>query len=363
MSILNRHLLYHSNEKKFKCGTCSASFISSRSIIENVYRKELKKIAKDCCVIGSFFCIPDNQLNRHSLKHTNQRNVMCPYCQKRFKSKATCRIHLQIHKTEWVKQFKEQLKSGTIQFEEETPPHDTNVQVHTVMDVMTSTSNEGILQTLNETNNETVENIQENSQVLFTNLIQETQIDDSRNQFEYFLLLPTTNSDTINDEIGVDVRSESEQFIVNDEQLSFANLQFIQLDQSSLLEIQNGSQTITQTTNYRLHDNQSIEGQLSQVDLQSMDSNGDCESNTTILPAPVCDSNETVVNVTSKESNQIASPNKKLTNPRTRKSPKSINKCETCSKIFQKPIDLRRHIRTHTLEKVIFKFTLQISTN
>lgn len=29
MSILNRHLLYH-NEKKFKCGLCSASFISSK---------------------------------------------------------------------------------------------------------------------------------------------------------------------------------------------------------------------------------------------------------------------------------------------------------------------------------------------
>lgn len=284
---------------------------------------------------------------------------MCPYCQKRFKSKATCRIHLQIHKTEWVKQFKEQIKSGTIQFEEDSP-NETNDQV--VLDTITSSTNEGLqLQTLNETNtashDETVPIIPESSQVLFTNLVQETQIDESRNRFEYFLLLPT-NADPNNVRIDGDVRSEAEQFIVNDEQLSFTNLQFIQLDQSALLDMQN-SQAIPLATNYQLNDSQSIEGQLSQLEHQTMDSRVDCVSNM----SNVTESNETAINATpTTESNALS--NKTSTNSRSRKSTKSVNKCDTCSKIFQKPIDLRRHIRTHTLEKVIVKeIRLSISTN
>lgn len=271
---------------------------------------------------------------------------MCPYCQKRFKSKATCRIHLQIHKTEWVKQFKEQIKSGTIQFEEDSL-NETNDQV--VLDNMSLSTNEGLqLQTLNDTNTathmETIPNIPESSQVLFTNLVQETQTDESHNRFEYFLLLPT-NADPNNVRIEGDARSEAEQFIVNDEQLSFANLQFIQLDQSALLDMQN-SQAIPLATNYQLNDSQSIEGQLSQMEHQTIESRVDCVTNSTNVP----ESNETAINVTSTESNAL--PNKTSTNSRSRKSTKSINKCETCSKIFQKPIDLRRHIRTHTLEKV-----------
>lgn len=291
------------------------------------------------------------------MKHTNQRNVMCPYCQKRFKSKATCRIHLQIHKTEWVKQFKEQLKSGTIQFEEDTF---NQTDEHAVLDIMTSSTNDGILETLNEAStdsrDETVHNVHENNQILFTNLVQETQTDDSRNQFEYFLLLPS-NSETNN--IGTDdgeVRTETEQFIVDDEQLSFANLQFIQLEQSALLEMQN-SHTIPSMTNYRLNDSQSIDGQFSELD-QEMDSNTELMSNMSNVPVP--DSEETTINVVTTESNQIGLTNKNLMNSRSRKSTKTINKCPTCAKIFQKPIDLRRHIRTHTLEKVIFKVTPSI---
>lgn len=265
---------------------------------------------------------------------------MCPYCQKRFKSKATCRIHLQIHKAEWVRQFKEQLKSGTIQFEEEQP-NQTNE--HSVLDIMTSSANEVMLETLKDTttdsHNETVvHDSQEIGQVLITDLVQETQADDSRNQFEYFLLLPA-NSDTNNIGIG-DVRTETEQFMVNDDQLNFSNLQFIQLDESALYDMQN-SQTVASMTNY-----QSMDYQYSELD-QPMDSN----SQSNMSNVHVLNSDETTINVASTDINQSAFTSKKLT--RTRKSTKSINKCETCSKIFQKPIDLRRHIRTHTLEKVI----------
>lgn len=286
MSILNRHLLYHSNEKKYKCNMCSASFISN------------------------------NQLNRHSLKHTNQRNVMCPYCQKRFKSKATCRIHLQIHKNEWVKQFKEKLKSGTIQFEEDP----TN---QPVLDMMTSSTNEGIV--------ETIQNVPESGQILFTDLVQN---DDSRNQFEYFLLLPT-GSEPIG--IGADGRPENEQFVVDDEQLNFANLQFIQLEQSQLLEMQN-TQSTPLITSYQVN-----------ADNSSVDSNAD-----SLQVVPALGSVEAAthnVESTEQQSDQVAKQNEKLQKTRVRKSTKSINKCETCGKVFQKPIDLRRHIRTHTLEK------------
>lgn len=278
------------------------------------------------------------------MKHTNQRNVMCPYCQKRFKSKATCRIHLQIHKTEWVKQFKEQLKSGTIQFEEDNF-NQTNEPA--VMDVMTSSATEGILETLNETTtdsrDESVRNVHENNQILFTDLVQETQVDDSRNQFEYFLLLPS-NSETNNIGTSGGIRTETEQFIVNDEQLSFANLQFIQLEQSALLDMEN-SHTIPLMSNY----SQSLDAQLSELD-QQIDSNTERMSSLSTVLVP--DSEESTINVVATtEPNQIALTNKKSINSRSRKSTKTINKCQTCLKIFQKPIDLRRHIRTHTLEK------------
>ncbi len=272
---------------------------------------------------------------------------MCPYCLRRFKSKATCRIHLQIHKTEWVRQFKEQLKSGTIQFEEDTANHSAN-DVPT-LDVMAD--NDGMMETINESTsdsyNETVQNTPlDGEQVLFTDLVQGTQVDDSGNQFEYFLLLPTNS-----DPIGSD-----EQFIVNDEQLNFSNLQFIQLEQSTLLEMQNSQsqQTVPLQLDYRLNDNNSsIEERLGEMN-QPINSNSvvDIGGDMSQTCKPVPDSEETTAdNVNeSNESNQIALTNEKST--RTRRSTKSINKCETCEKIFQKPIDLRRHIRTHTLEKV-----------
>lgn len=279
---------------------------------------------------------------------------MCPYCQKRFKSKATCRIHLQIHKTEWVKQFKEQLKSGTIQFEDDSLNQTSD---NAVQDIITTSINDGMLETLHETTadsiHETVQNVHENDQVLFTNLvqeIQETQTDDSRQQFEYFLLLPT-NIETSSMGIGTGSRNESEQFIVNDEQLSFANLQFIQLDQSTLMDMQQ-SHTIASMSNYRLNDNQSIEAQMSELDQQLLVNTERMIENAAVPPH----SEETTSNVATVESNQVASMNKNSRNSRTRKTTTStINKCETCGKIFKKPIDLRRHIRTHTLEKVISK--------
>lgn len=313
--------------------------------------------------IISPFNIPDNQLNRHSLKHTNQRNVMCPYCQKRFKSKATCRTHLQIHKNEWVKQFKEQLKSGAIQFEQDISdiPLTNHSNDITVPNIMTPSTNEAILEVLNgasiDSNSETVHNIQEHNQVLFTNLVQETQTDDSRNQFEYFLLLPT-NSDGNNVGVDSEGRAETGQFILNDEQLNFSNLQFIQLEQSGLLEMEN-SQAIPVISSYRIDDNQSVERRV--LD-QQMETNAECVNNVSdeSLPAsvPVVEPEEVTSNVTTCETNQIALTNKNSSTNRKRKSTKSINKCETCSKVFQKPIDLRRHIRTHTLEKVIKEVSL-----
>ncbi|XP_037051458.1 zinc finger protein 236-like [Bradysia coprophila] len=313
MSILNRHMLYHSNEKKFNCGTCNASFISN------------------------------NQLSRHSLKHTNQRNVMCPYCQKRFKSKATCRTHLQIHKTQWMKQFKEQLKSGTIQFEEDVTLGQPNDQP--ALDVVTSATNERLLESLNNDNadafHETVQRSEESNQVLFTNLVQDAQMDDSRNQFEYFLLLPSNGDPNC---IATDGRSDGEQqFVVDDDQLNFANLQFIQLDQSALLELGNtATETVTSLAKHRLNDNE--------LNRPEMVSNTDCSESQ--VPVPESDRPDRNDYVSMESSKEIQLANKQLTNAqRTRKSTKSINNCETCSKVFQKPIDLRRHIRTHTLEK------------
>lgn len=258
---------------------------------------------------------------------------MCPYCQKRFKSKATCRIHFQIHKTEWVKQFKEQLKSGTIQFEEDDTSGQTNNESVTM-----STNNDGLLDSLSDGNSDlfhgTVQRTHEdNNQILFTNLVQETQMDDSGNQFEYFLLLPS-NGDA--NSIATD-GSEQHQFVVNDEQLNFGNLQFIQLDQSALLELhKTPTQTVPLMTNYRLNDND-----LNQAEI-------DYTESLVPVPEPTISTNSTM---STESSNQILLTNETSAKSH-RKSTKSINKCETCSKIFQKPIDLRRHIRTHTLEKV-----------
>lgn len=266
-----------------------------------------------------------------------------------------------IHKTEWVKQFKEQIKSGTIQFEEDTLNQTNNE--HVVLDIMPSSlpscTNEDVLETLNgaptESHNASEHNVQDCNQVFFTNLVQETQIDDSGNQFEYFLLLPT-NSESNENGINTEVRTDTEQFIVNHEPINFSNLHFIQLEHSPLLEMQNSSPAEL-LTNYRLNGNHLTEAQISESNQQT-NLNSICEVNTSNVAEPNSKENPTIA-VTA-ESIQHALTSKNSTNSRTKRSSKSVNKCEICSKIFQKPIDLRRHIRTHTLEKVNFNINVFI---
>lgn len=283
---------------------------------------------------------------------------MCPYCQKRFKSKATCRTHMLIHKTEWVKQFKEQIKSGTIQFEEDaTNQTNEHIVLDNIQPSQASSTNEHIQGTLNGTLTESfnagVHDIPESNQILFTNLVQETQIDDSGNQFEYFLLLPT-NSESNENGISTEVRTDAEQFIVNDEPMSFTNLHFIQLDQPPLMDMQNSSSTPL-LSNYRLTGNHLTEEVQSSEPDQQTNLNSVCDVQTANVSEP--NSEGTRHNVVTAESNQSALTKKKSTNSRPKKSTKSTHTCEVCSKIFQKPIDLRRHIRTHTLEKVNLNYS------
>lgn len=286
------------------------------------------------------------------MKHTTQRNVMCPYCQKRFKSKATCRNHIHnIHKSEWIKQFKEQIKSGKIQLE--GLPNEPNESV--LLNITTSTMDN--IETRNTVHEDSlypsIENAQESNGPMFlTNLVQENSIIDSDNQFEYFLLLPT-HPETSESGTVPEIATDTGQFVVNDESLSFSNLHFIQLEQPSLSDIQPNSCSTHLQSNCQLNAFLPADIPAPLPPPHDIDLNTDCELTlTSNVGVPNFD--ETHVNpCTAFQSNQISpKKDKTSTSSRIRKSTKSINKCEICSKIFQKPIDLRRHIRTHTLEKV-----------
>lgn len=52
------------------------------------------------------FLFPAGSLRRHSLNHTEEKNFLCPYCKKSFKSVVNCRKHIKTHKNEIITQVK-----------------------------------------------------------------------------------------------------------------------------------------------------------------------------------------------------------------------------------------------------------------
>lgn len=99
---LNCHMKEHREggaQRKFKCGMCPKSFISSYRLKEHVnYHNNIKNYVCEQCNKRFF---NSSHLRRHMLSHSSLRPYVCPYCYKNFQTLSLTRRHIKfIHKKE-----------------------------------------------------------------------------------------------------------------------------------------------------------------------------------------------------------------------------------------------------------------------
>lgn len=247
-------------------------------------------------------------LKRHALKHSDVRNYMCPYCKKRFKSRTQCRQHMQLHKAEIMKHLRERVVTvSTIQ------DSALEVEEFQLVDQSSLDPQFQLPPLMSESQDQTNGNVT----MIAGNFAQ--QIEDygvnTNDNVEYILVFDNgIQNQTLN------------QNLLTDEVVAQQQLVTINESPSCIYLDTNLSEQIETTSTI---DNEN----------SVMDSLAPIESNVFESSVEQPRTLQTII-VSADETLKRSVPNRSLPHP-----------CAQCGKVFKKPVDLRRHLRTHTGER------------
>ncbi|XP_046975303.1 PR domain zinc finger protein 5-like isoform X7 [Vanessa cardui] len=85
-------MLAHKSREVIKCSYCPRSFVYRSSMMRHVRETHLQERTAICNVCG-WRSFAQYDLQKHMMKHSNERNFKCPACDKAFKTKKTMRQH------------------------------------------------------------------------------------------------------------------------------------------------------------------------------------------------------------------------------------------------------------------------------
>lgn len=89
----SRHMmLVHKTREEVKCQHCPRSFVFRSTMMRHVRETHLQERNAICGVCG-WRAFGAGRLQRHMMKHSNERNFKCPACEKAFKTKKTMKQH------------------------------------------------------------------------------------------------------------------------------------------------------------------------------------------------------------------------------------------------------------------------------
>lgn len=89
----SRHVMtVHKTREEVKCQHCPRTFVFRSTMMRHVRETHLQERNAVCSVCG-WRAFGPGRLQRHMMKHSNERNFKCPACDKAFKTKKTMKQH------------------------------------------------------------------------------------------------------------------------------------------------------------------------------------------------------------------------------------------------------------------------------
>lgn len=247
-------------------------------------------------------------LKRHSLKHSEVRNYMCPYCKKRFKSRTHCRQHMQLHKVEIMKHLRERVVTVSTMPQPSMEVEEFQLVDQSSLDPHFQTPVMQLSPLISETH-QTNENFTTLIAGDFAQQIENYEINTNDN-VEYILVFDNGTNNVQNQLIN--------QNIFTDEVVPHQQ-QLVSINDSSCIYLDSNLYEQNQPTSTT----DCVMDSLASIEPNAFESFVEPHQPT------VVSTDETVL--------------------RSHRSPQ--HPCPHCGKVFKKPIDLRRHMRIHTGER------------
>ncbi|XP_022818092.1 zinc finger protein 883-like isoform X1 [Spodoptera litura] len=92
---LNRHLLSHSDEFKYKCHRCPAKYKSRTALVAHLDRHDGNRTKQCEYCPAKFYCAA--VLQKHRRIHTGEKPYVCEECNKGFTGKHNLKVHMKVH--------------------------------------------------------------------------------------------------------------------------------------------------------------------------------------------------------------------------------------------------------------------------